>query len=97
MGEWSDYFEDFPEENPANYADPYQRISALPCYERISALVNQHAPALAALLEAPSMRAESNNIFMIYSKIVASLLHICLYHALTYTDQNQACQTAPVI
>ncbi|AYC32136.1 hypothetical protein D3880_06945 [Pseudomonas cavernae] len=21
MGEWSDYFEDFPEENPANYAD----------------------------------------------------------------------------
>lgn len=20
MGEWSDYFEDFPEENPANYA-----------------------------------------------------------------------------
>jgi hypothetical protein len=21
MGEWSDYFEDFPEENPANYID----------------------------------------------------------------------------
>lgn len=21
MGEWSDYFEDFPEENPANYVD----------------------------------------------------------------------------
>jgi hypothetical protein len=21
MGEWSDYFEDFPEENPANYDD----------------------------------------------------------------------------
>lgn len=21
MGEWSDYFEDFPEENPANYLD----------------------------------------------------------------------------
>jgi hypothetical protein len=30
MGEWSDYFEDFPEENPANYddgryLDPQQR------------------------------------------------------------------------
>ncbi|WP_374562512.1 hypothetical protein [Ideonella sp.] len=21
MGEWSEYFEDFPEENPANYVD----------------------------------------------------------------------------
>lgn len=21
MGDWSDYFEDFPEENPANYVD----------------------------------------------------------------------------
>jgi len=21
MGEWSDYFEDFPEENPANFVD----------------------------------------------------------------------------
>jgi hypothetical protein len=21
MGEWSDYFEDYPEENPANYVD----------------------------------------------------------------------------
>ena len=24
MGDWSDYFEDFPEENPANYDDKEQ-------------------------------------------------------------------------
>jgi hypothetical protein len=40
---------------------------ALPTHETVSALVNQHAPALAALFEAICMQAKSDNIFMIDS------------------------------
>ena len=29
MGEWSDYFEDFPEENPANYDDENGRYDLM--------------------------------------------------------------------
>jgi IS5 family transposase len=44
-----------------------KELPALPSYERVSALVNQHAPALAALFEASCMQAEPDNIFMIDS------------------------------
>lgn len=44
-----------------------KEFPALPSYERVSALVNQHAPALAALFEATCMKADSDNIFMIDS------------------------------
>lgn len=39
----------------------------LPSYERVCALVNQHAPALAALFESTCMKVDSDNIFMIDS------------------------------
>jgi hypothetical protein len=44
-----------------------KELPTLPSYERVSALVNQHAPALAALFEATCMQADSDNIFMIDS------------------------------
>jgi hypothetical protein len=34
MGDWSDYFEDFPEENPANYDDNGRYLDSQQRYER---------------------------------------------------------------
>jgi hypothetical protein len=34
MGDWSDYFEDFPDENPANYDDNGRYLDSQQRYER---------------------------------------------------------------
>jgi IS5 family transposase len=44
-----------------------KEFPTLPSYERVSALVNQHAPALAALFEATCIKADPDHIFMIDS------------------------------
>lgn len=44
-----------------------KEFPTLPSYQRVSALINQHAPALAALFEATCMSADPDNIFMIDS------------------------------
>jgi len=44
MGEWSDYFEDFPEENPANYVNGrYDPQAAAAARARESQLAHEQA------------------------------------------------------
>ncbi|MFS4550863.1 hypothetical protein [Comamonas resistens] len=50
MGEWSDYFEDFPEENPANYVgERFDPIGAKTIREREAQMKSQVAQSQAKL------------------------------------------------
>jgi hypothetical protein len=48
MGEWSDYFEDYPEENPANYDErgTYSPSAAVNSLARNPISLNQHSDGI---------------------------------------------------
>ncbi|WP_445403653.1 hypothetical protein [Acinetobacter vivianii] len=60
MGEWSEYFEDFPEENPSNYDDNgrYKLDPSFKDHYETIALIDKHAPKAEKLQRAKNSKSK---------------------------------------
>ena len=56
MGEWSDYFEDFPDENPANVPQVRRDEALAPLRERVAREALYSPELLAKMAEARRLR-----------------------------------------
>ena len=66
MGEWSDYFEDFPEENPANYIDgkfnPELAAQTRAANDKVNFESNELKATIKRMAEEGKQRAKQKNI-----------------------------------